>query len=260
MQLKNKIIYLATFLCLMSLMGCTELISKPPVGASQVLTEAAVKTNAVFRPIFETEETYFSAGTAVAVKVKGHETPVIITAMHLFGPDGGLEEEVLAADLPDFLKSTTFNTLFDETYVLESRQVLPIPEAMPMIMPYDLAAFICEDQDEAKLSTYEMSENQLEKGEAVWLVAAVSGGGSENNKLHKAIVTQVDDSTLEFKFENPDLDLTASSGAPILNKDGKVVAINIGGREQGSKLIGIANPVWGFNEMLTQAMDASAIN
>lgn len=216
------------------------------------LKESDIPNNFVFRPYFETVEGEFSAGTAFAVKLKNIDKPVIVTAIHLFGPGGGLEEQIDAGSLPDFIINAKFYDLFVDKLSVESNEVLPISDAKPYpSINTDIAAFIIsEDSD---ISTAVIFEGKVQPGEEVWLVASVYSGEPEGKKLHRAIVTKSSDEKLKFIYDNNKIDLTATSGAPIINDKGQVVGINIGSGNVGDKLFGIANPSSSFYNMLENA-------
>jgi len=46
----------------------------------------------------------FSAGTAFAVELEEENVSLVLTAYHLFGESGGLDEQIPASVLPDVLK------------------------------------------------------------------------------------------------------------------------------------------------------------
>jgi len=59
---------------------------------------------------------------------------------------------------------------------------------------------------------------------------------------------------LVFEYEEKDIELTATSGAPILNSKGEVVGLNAAGGEQNGKKIGVANPCTGMAKMIKKAL------
>ena len=86
----------------------------------------------------------------------------------------------------------------------------------------------------------------------MWLAAQVLDGAPPTERLHAARTGDVPSSAtsdLNYEFENPDIDHRATSGAPILNGDGDVVAINLG--------LGFANPVVRFRYYLEKAANES---
>lgn len=230
--------------------GCSATESEK---APQTLTEASVQEKSVFRPTFDTKDGVYTAGTAVGVRVEGVEGTVILTAGHLFGPSGGMEREIATTELPEFLKKATFNDLFTDELVFECDTIVSMPEIseLPEITN-DLAVLLANK--DTKIPTYEIDDSPLSEGDTVWLLASISGGGEDEMKLHKAKVMASDNTALVIEYDSTELDLTASSGAPILNGSGKVVGINLGSMEEGGKLVGIANPAMSFKPIITKAL------
>src|SRR5687768_1050950 len=61
----------------------------------------------VLRPTFDTTLGNFSAGTAFSVKLPGHSRPIVLTALHLLGPGGGLPRDVPAPEVLQAVKRLT---------------------------------------------------------------------------------------------------------------------------------------------------------
>lgn len=261
----NKRAATILFVCLLSassLVACNqERIASQPTQSSknessnQVnLSESVIPPNSLFSPTFETKEAVYSAGTAFALKLPQEKRPLLITATHLFGEAGGLLREVPSSELPTFVLSVGLQDLFDpnaSTFPLEAK-VLALPGATSEDLSKDLAAFLISEN--TKIPTYELEIKPPMVDEPIWLAASVAGGAPAEQKLHKAIVKESDSETLCFQFENPDLDLTATSGAPILNKDGKVVGINIAGEEIDGKILGYGNSAASIEELLKKGL------
>ena len=77
-------------------------------------------------------------------------------------------------------------------------------------------------------------------GDTIWLAARV---GESEARLHQATVVQIDGDWMFFEYA-AELDLAATSGAPVLNAAGEVVGLNLGGGKMpDGKFVGSANPV-----------------
>src|SRR5579883_2093836 len=83
----------AMFFCLAVLVaGCSHRVSDPP---------PAVKANSAARPVvFFKDGSHLVAGTAFEAEMDG-SVPVILTALHIFGPDGGLSGDMPPSEIPD---------------------------------------------------------------------------------------------------------------------------------------------------------------
>ena len=71
-------------------------------------------------------------------------------------------------------------------------------------------------------------------------------GASRGRLLHRARVTESSTDGLTYVFSNSRLVLGSTSGAPILDANGTVVAINVSGWKDGGELRGHGNPLSGL--------------
>ena len=102
-----------------------------PAPAVKVTAPApTLSAGEVFRPEFKIKGGKMLAGTAFALDLDG--TPVVVTAFHLFGPVGGLEKPVPAAELPSFVKSVTLRDAWTDAPVAEAGPPLKLPDAAVM--------------------------------------------------------------------------------------------------------------------------------
>ena len=62
-------------------------------------TVAPTPADAVFRPVFTTPQGPLNAGTAFVARLDHCDEPVLVTALHLFGPGGGLKQTMTADDV-----------------------------------------------------------------------------------------------------------------------------------------------------------------
>jgi hypothetical protein len=86
----------------------------------------------------------------------------------------------------------------------------------------DIAAFVVHD--DAKVSGMRLAQEAPGIGEPVWLAARFEHGP----QLRAAVVVDKTDASYVFRFAERSQGSKYTSGAPILNIDGEVVAINIG--------------------------------
>jgi hypothetical protein len=210
----------------------------------------------VLRPTFETTLGSIQAGTAFPVTVAGYDRPIILTAMHLLGPGGGLPSDVPATDVGRVVKAISLREAFDPTIeIAKPGSPITIADAAPLGTPSaagDIFAFW--GPEGTTLPTARLATEAPEPGERVWLAASVLGGAPPNQRLHAATVVGIHDGLLIYRHDNSALELRATSGAPVLNAAGEVVAINLGSGMHKGSLVASGNVVSRFAPRLEAAL------
>jgi hypothetical protein len=198
-----------------------------------------VSNEVVFRPRFVSEFTSLWAGTAFVVKVTPNSEPVVLTAYHLFGPNGGLDKLVPPDRLADYVLYAELYPAFDEKAEgFRTGPMLPILDVGVLgtaSRAGDVSAFR-GNQDLEKWALPLAKKNPKE-GERVWLLAQLAEGSDAT--LHRATALGVDE---EDDF--------------IRNERGEVVAINLGGTKNEGVVYGYTNPVERFRPSLVRAIEA----
>ena len=224
------------------------------VPSAAMRVEARVSLGSLFRPTFRTPQGDVNAGTAFAAKVPRANKTMIISAMHLFGPAGGL-----TADIPSIQLANEWQGLtLEEFRTGKMHRDLPIkPIVFPLAKPFpesspsgDVAACILPEFYLFQSSALNLSSHVPSAGTRVWLAADVIGNTS---LVHSAIVVGVDDGWLLYRFDEPNLQLQATSGAPVVDDSGNVIAVHAGGSEQNGQMIGIGTSV---NKFYTSILGA----
>lgn len=214
------------------------------------VTPPDIPDNTILRPEFELNTETFKAGTAFAIEME--EKSLILTAYHLFGEAGGLEKEIPASDLPYVLKKVTFRDAYNDEFCGECEKVLKIRDADTYPnTDKDIVAFYYGKNMNA--NRLKLSSKLPKKGETVWLAAPTINDWE--TKLHKATIKTASNKAIYFEYEEEDIELTATSGAPILNASGEVVGLNVGGGNQNGKTIGVANPCTSIEKMIKKALN-----
>ena len=215
----------------------------------------------VFKPVFHTSRGDVPAGTAFVVSIPGEERLVLLSAIHLLGPAGGLDADIPAARVEAEVKELTLSPPFRRGEISLPARAITIPGASPRRSapgPGDIVAFWLPPNDAFEPLT--LATEMPPPGTRVWLVASLLGGAPASQRLHAARVT-ADEQTesLYYEFDESGLEMRATSGAPVVDSEGRVVAINLGGGEHEGRQFGVGNPVGRFRPALEQALAASPV-
>lgn len=243
-------------LAALALLPLVAVAGTPAPAAPPVAPEIAA--GSVLRPVFTLADgKTFEAGTAFAADLAG-ET-VVLTAHHLFGPVGGLPVQIGADELTGAVKRARFVDAWSKEKVGTDTTPVRVPGAHVMAQDAvgDLALFRLPASFDRISSGTQVPFHALtlaaadpKLGDPVWLAASVIGSDA---RLHAAKVVEVKPTFLFIEYAGAPLDLTATSGAPIVNARGEVVGINLGGGLDNGKTIGAAGPVSSIRKNLTEA-------
>src|SRR5438046_8012020 len=90
-----------------------------------------VLDGSLLRPTFDTILGTFSAGTAFHISLPNQTRPILLTAIHLLGPDGGCPRKVLPAELPQVVKDVRLRDCFNESMEIgKPVAAIVIPDAV----------------------------------------------------------------------------------------------------------------------------------
>jgi hypothetical protein len=217
------------------LAACWVLSSCGPRGSDVPLEGAIAAQAAICRAELTVDGKTYEAGTAFVVDV-GART-VLVTAQHLFGTMGGLDEEIPWQAMPARATSVRCRQVKGGGVWMTSA-ALAITGAHPVSATStaefkDIAVFPLADQS-AALPRLTLSESEPATGSKIWLVAQVKGR-NPSMLLHRATVLGHQQGALIYKFDDKQIELQATSGAPVVDASGKLVGINLAGTtEEGS--------------------------
>jgi hypothetical protein len=209
-------------------------------GVSVAWAEAPVAPQGLFKPTFLLPNDSWSAGTAFLVRTPEQSEPVMITCHHLFGPAAGLREQLSSDQIAAQVCGAVGLSMQDGKTIVVATTYLPIQNAGVFNQAgaaKDLAPFVVSNAQ--KLKVFEFAEKMPSKGDVVYLFARLRGEAEP--KLFRAVVSKVDWTGVAYVFNEKSLDLRGSSGAPLINEEGKVVAMNLGSGGENAQLSGVGS-------------------
>lgn len=209
---------------------------------------------AACRPTFTVGAQTIQAGTAFLTENAGKT--YLVTAHHVFGRGGGLPEEIAWQDLPSRVTGMRCQ-VFISVRTWSATTPLAIPGAAPgqdLDTLNDIAAFPVQIDANSRRFVLKLASQPPKAGDTIWLLASLIRGAPPSQLLHKATVAKVGaNGGLIFLFENPRVDIQATSGAAILNASGEVVGVNFGGGTRDGGAFGFATGLAPLRAALTPA-------
>ena len=236
------------------------LISSAPSHAQSAIgtpsSALVAAQSAVCRPQFTVDAKLHEAGTAFII---AGDRPVLVTAQHLFGPEGGLKEAIRWQEMPKRASSVSCKQIKAATR-WSTGPAIAVEGAHPMTPEYqsgsvnDVAIFPLVGKVSAA-SSLTLAARAPSVGTKVWLVAQVEGAGQGAPLLHPATVLGRQNGAMLFSYDDPKIDLDATSGAPIVDASGKVVGVNLGGGfdPESKAVVGVADDL----EVISKAVAAA---
>lgn len=237
--------------------------SPAPAETPVAPTAPEVPTCSALRPTFRVGSRSYPAGSAFSVDLDG-ET-VLVTAHHLLGPGGGLPSQLSGPQVATEVALVTVADAFGGTLCGSSSEALIVPDAQPMGdgTHRDLALFVpkvptgvdrIQTVERPKLAPRQLATTAPAVGSTLFVATGFTG---QEAKTFPAEVVEVSETSLYYRFEDPSLELRATSGAALLDADGVVVGMHLGGGElEDGTLIGAGNPAPAIRQRLEAALTA----
>ena len=194
----------------------------------------------------------YQAGTAVAVRLQPRKAPIVLTALHLFGPAGGLDKDLAPPFLDQVIREVLLTPLGAKKPTGRARGALrktgfALKPEDPDVSS-DIAAFALVPG--SKVNALDLSATNPRLGEWVWLVGDVVDHQPQTQRLFPARVMVASDKGTMVKFESS-FRLQAFSGAPLVNVKREVAGILIGGSEEGG--MAVINPAASIRRRLAES-------
>lgn len=225
---------------------------------AQVPAKPLQAQGAVCRPTFAVDGQSLIAGTGFVLEAGGAEKRVLlVSAQHLFGPDGGLGAAVPWSEMPR--RATGIScAAFKGEAVWAGGPALAIPgaRAMGKDVPVlrDISAFPLSAASAAQAPVrLKLARTGPRPGDDVWVVTQLLGGAPSSQLLHHAKVVEAGPRATYYRFDNVKLVIQATSGAPVVNGAGEVVGINLGGGAVDGELFGVADTLPEIRKALADA-------
>lgn len=217
----------------------------------------------VVRPIFSSGMGSIIGGYAFAAKVEENSEPLLLTALHVM--DELIKQEGIdcteqnknytGRELPAIITQVDIYDIFALNWMSKHLgtvgPMLVLPDARTGgEEPYsdrDIAAF--RVQDASRLNPVPLASRPPMKGDPVW--QAARSPKKPGRQLFKAVVVEITDRTMVFKNEAQEELPKYISGSPVLNKNGEIVGITVGGGEFKGAVLGHANHVGNIRKHIT---------
>ncbi len=225
-----------------------------------------VREGFCLRPHFELKG-HDPTDAGIAFPLRVDDRIVVVTAFDLFGPNGGLAEQVPAAKLSEVVKGVDLRDAFTSRPVTKLGPPLPLADAEPMgqTAAHDIAVFPAAAPDEMAaiagqpvLRPAKLAAADPAVGDPIWVVAPQVGAAADAPRAIPATVAAVEDGWLFYTFAADHVDLTGTAGAPVVDAAGDVVGMQLGGGVLDGKMIGSANPRVAIAEHVRAALGAAA--
>ena len=204
-------------------------------------TAPSVPDGFVVRPEFRSGRESFFGSYAFVVTAEDGGAPLIITALHVLDELAKFRKIDCSEQNPDYRGhelpgQVTGVQLYDPyaaNWVLSelgpAGEMLHLAQArICAVEPYsqrDVAAF--RTLPSSRFQPLRLATAMPAPGEPVWL--AVNPGRGVRERAVQAVAVEITDETFVFRFAESTLLPPYASGAPLLNRAGDVVGVNVGG-------------------------------
>ena len=229
------------------------------------VADPRVPDHFVVRPEFCCGHESYLSSYAFVVAVPGEANPLILTALHIMdelikkkgvdttNDNAGYSGRELPAVVTQVVLYDVFAANWIRAELGSAGPMLVLPSARTgedePLSYNDVAAF--RTAGAGKLTPGRLAERPPEVGEPVWLAAKPMEAPAR--RIVKAVTVERSEKTFVFRYEDAQVSTPYSSGAPILNRSGEVVGINVGGGWLDGHKLGHANHAGSIRRHLAEA-------
>ena len=208
------------------------------------------------------ESTFGSYGFVVSMA--RFSKPLVLTALHVMdemikkkGLNCSLDNPNYSGrELPEVITRVNLYNVLEQRWMLYL-----LGEASPMLVLADARLGEEEPRSQRDIAAFSVAEGgdfgpaalarcNPKPGEPVWLAAYFGPGGPSTAK---AVVVEITSNSFIYKYEGSRPLPPYTSGAPVLNREGAVVGINVGGGTLDGALFGHGNHVENIRAHLAAA-------
>ncbi len=217
-------------------------------------SDPIVPVHSVYEPHFQTSIGDLDGVSGFVVRVDGEPSPLLLTTHQSFTADAGLDRGYEPYELSQLVHSVRAHSLDDAQRTLRAEPGPVIPGAGRTRFGEawrDLAIF---SVTEGATSALALAQHGPRNGQRIWLYARVDDD-STSPALVPAIVERSTTSSLGYRFEDPNVRLDSARGAPLVDAQGRVVAMHVQERIDEGYLRGTGNPADAIRRMLLRAAD-----
>jgi len=226
--------------CGLITIGLAILLPDPVRANGPVPPTPKVELGSVFWPHFSPGDLNIRAGTCFIARFAERPEPLLLTALHLFGPSGGHPAQIPRHELGGRIRLAELTSIETGNVMVVRLEAIVSSSSDPYGYSAlgDYAGFRLAG--ESGLSPLRLSETPPRRGDHVWLIARDSN--KPGQLLHHAVVQANDEDGMTYYFDSP-VRIRGTSGAPVIDATGEVVAINLGGGEWKWRTFGYGNPI-----------------
>ena len=215
------------------------------LGSDLALAGGRDYSASVFEPRWVTDAGKIQAGKAFAINLDGCSDPLLVSALHLFGPSGGLlPKQLEAVDLKRRVLKIELRSIAKPEDEISFKATSVTPDgavvARPMTGIGDFVSFAAPES--MRRFAFKVVTRPPAIGQRLLVVTSVFGS-VRPSFVFEAEVRGFQNGYLVYEFITPGFKPQATSGAPVLNLEGQVVAVNLGGSAgRNGETYGFANP------------------